>query len=165
MGWTHDSRLHFASTSGAGAAHLVHVGGRAADVRDDPGELGILPHPLQLVQDRFLRTRLDDPPLMRGDRAERAAAETASHDRDRVLDNLVRGILCPLYIGCGRAGVGQPVDPVHVLLADRQRRRVADDRLPVVKLHEAAGVERVGLLVDDLGRRRELLLVGLDLLI
>ena len=75
------------------------------------------------------------------------------------------GIFLPLVHRVRLARVGQAVDPVHVVLADRQGRRVADDRLAVVKLHEPPGVERVRLLVDDLGRPGELVLVGLDLFV
>ena len=74
------------------------------------------------------------------------------------------GIFSALVHRVRLARVGQAVDPVHVVLADRQWRRIADDGLAVVELNQRAGVERVGLLVDDLRRRGELPLVGLHLL-
>ena len=41
-----------------------------------------------LPQDGFLAARLDDPALVRRDRAERAAAEAAAHDLHRVPNRL-----------------------------------------------------------------------------
>ena len=55
------------------------------------------------------------------------------------LTTSIGGDLLALVHRVRLAGVRQAVDPVHVVLADRQRRRVADDRLAVVKLHERAG--------------------------
>ena len=69
--------------------HLVHVGGRPADVADDALEFGILRHLLNFFQHRVLTPRLNRAPLVRRDRAERTSAETTPHDRDRVLDHLV----------------------------------------------------------------------------
>src|SRR5690606_19179070 len=62
------------------AAQAVHVGGRAAQVRDHAGEAAHFLHLLDLVEDRFVGTALDDAPLVLGDGAEGAAAEAAAHD-------------------------------------------------------------------------------------
>ena len=163
VGCTHESRLHFASTSGRRAAHLVHVRRRAADVADDARELRIGGQLAHFLQHRFLRARLDDPALVGGDRAEGAAAEAAAHDRHRVLDHLVGGDRLGVR-GVRPARVRQVVDAVHLLLGQRQRRRVDDDGLAVVELHQGLGVERVGVDVDDARRLGEGELVGLDLL-
>jgi hypothetical protein len=127
-------------------------------------EARILAHAPQLGEDRFRRPRLDDPSLVSGDRAERAAPEAPSHDRHRILDDLESRDLLPFVHRVRLARVGEAVDPIHIVLSNRQRRRVADDRLAVVVLHQALGVERVRLLMNDLGRPGEQLLIGFDFL-
>ena len=65
------------------AGHAIHVGGRAADVRDDAGEaFRAVADGFDLLQDRGFRAALDDAPLVFGNRAEGAAAETSAHDGD-----------------------------------------------------------------------------------
>ena len=129
------------------AAHLVHVGGRAADVADDSLELRIARHRLNLADDRIVTPRLNDPPLMRGDRAKRAAPKAAAHDRYRILDHLKGGNRLAVRV-MRMPRVRQVVDRVHRLLRDRKPRRVADDRLLVMKLDERPSVVRVRLVVD-----------------
>ena len=68
--------------------HLIHIGRRAAEVADRAGEVGLLGHAANLCENRGLATALDDAALVDGDRAKRAAAETAAHDLDRVLHDL-----------------------------------------------------------------------------
>lgn len=56
-----------------GAAQHVHVGGRPAEIGDNAGKAGhAVANGLDLVDDRLLRTALDNAPLVLGDRAERA---------------------------------------------------------------------------------------------
>ena len=99
---------------GPGAAHLIHVGRRAADVADDALEFRVGGHLADFFEDRLLRPRLHDPALVGRDRAKRAAAEAAAHDRHRILDHLVGRD----RLGVGRvrpARVGQVVNRVHLL--------------------------------------------------
>src|SRR6201986_5065703 len=89
------------------ARHPVHVGGRPADVRDHAGKTWrLVADALDLPQDRALRAVLDDAALVLGDRAERAAAETAAHDRHRELDHLPRRDLGIAVGRMRRAGGG-----------------------------------------------------------
>jgi len=136
------------------ATHLIHVGGRATDVADHALEISRLGHGSNFVQDRLLAPRLNDPPLVGGDRAECAAPEAATHDRDRVFDHLE----CGDRFGVGRMWqprVGQPVDRVHGRFADRQLGDIADDRLRAMRLHQGAGIERIGFVVNDSRRLGE----------
>ena len=164
VGWTHESRLHFASTSGRVQRIVVHVRGRRRRCREmTPLNSGSAASFSHFLQDRFLRAALDDAALVGGDRAERAAAEAAAHDRDRVLDHLVGGD----RLGVARvrpAGVRQVVDRVHLRLRERQGRRGLHDGLPVVELHQRRGVERVRVRVDDPRGLGERALVVADLL-
>src|SRR4029077_16007299 len=93
-----DARVHAGGTAASAldlaalAGKAVHVGGRSAEIGDDPGESrdGVA-HRLDLAQHRVLRAALDDAALVLGDRAEGAAAEAAALDRDREADHLVGG--------------------------------------------------------------------------
>ncbi len=76
---------------GPRALHLVHVGGGTADVADHAFEIGSSAIVADFGHDRFLAARLNDAALVGRDRTERAAAEAAAHDRDRVLDHLEGG--------------------------------------------------------------------------
>ena len=51
------------------AAHAIHIGRRSADVADDSLEGIVLPHALDLTDDRRVAARLDDAALMGGDGA------------------------------------------------------------------------------------------------
>ncbi len=55
---------------------------------------GLVANLLNLVDNGILRATLDDAPLMFGDRAKGAAAETAAHDIHRMLDHIVGGDAC-----------------------------------------------------------------------
>src|SRR4051812_44411461 len=88
---------------------------------------------------------------MRGDRAKRAAAKAAAHDRYAVLDHLEGGDRFAAIARMSLPRVRQAVDGVHRGLRDRERRRVGDDGLAVVELYEPPGVVRVRLVVDDPG--------------
>ena len=91
-----DRRMHAAQPAALGfdlgprAAHLVHVGRRAADVADHALEIGVGRHLPDFAQDRLLAAALDDPAFVGRDRAERAAAEAAAHDLHRILHHLDR---------------------------------------------------------------------------
>ena len=138
VGWTHDSRLHFASTSGRVQRiwYMFAVGPPMSLMTPlNSGSAAIFSH---FVEDRLLRPRLDDAALVGGDRAERAAAEAAAHDRDRVLDHLVRG---------DRLGVRR-VRPARV-------RQVVDrGPSPPRDSGSAGGVDDDGLAVVELHQRR-----------
>ena len=117
----------------------------------------------QLFEHRFGRTRLDNPPWC-AVIEQNVQPPKHPHQGDGVLDDLV-GRDLPAFVHRVRiAGVGKSVDAVHVFLTDRQRRRVADDGLAIMELNQGSGVERVGFLVDDLGRSGKLALIGGHLL-
>ena len=130
------------------AAHLVHVGGRAADVGDGPAEALHARERAHLAQDAVGAAALDDAPLVLGDAAERAAAEAAAHRDDRVLDVSNAGMRS-LAVARVRARVnGQIVEPVHLRFVERQRGRVEVHGLVAVRLEERARVVGVGLVLE-----------------
>ena len=130
--------------------HLVHVRGGAADVADRAFEVLVRGHGLDFLHHRFVAARLNNAALVCGDRAERAAAEAAAHDRDGVFDHLVRGdFLGVAWVSL--TGVGEAENAVHCGLRDWQRRRVADDGLVAVPLDQAASVIGIGFVVDRAG--------------
>ena len=139
VGWTQDSRLHFASTSGRVQRiwYMLAVGPpMSLTTPENSGSAAILRTSLE---HRFLRARLDDPPLVGRDRAERAAAEAAAHDRHRILDHLVGGDR--LGVRSGAAGACRAGRRSRSISAcgERQGRRVGDDGLAVVDTAPASG--------------------------
>ncbi len=138
---------------GALAAQLVHVGGGAAEIRDDAGKARHLVADLfDFFDDRLFRAALDDAPLVLRDGAEGAAAEAATHDVDRGLDHLVgRDLL--LAIGWVRHPlVRQAEHAVHLVGFQREGGRVDPDDAIAVGLGERTGAARVGLVVQDARR-------------
>ncbi len=135
---------------GALAAELVHVGGGAAQIRDDTGKARHLVADLfDFFQDRLFRAALDDAPLVLGDGAEGAATEAAAHDVDRGLDHVVGR---DLLVAIGRVRhplVRQAEHPVHLVCFEREGGRVDPDDAIAVGLGEGAGAARVGLVVQD----------------
>ena len=82
---------------------MLAVGPPRSEITPEkPG--GLVAHPLDLAQHRGLGAVLDDAPLVFGDRAERAAAEAAAHDRHRRLDHVVGGDLGPRRSAGGAGG-------------------------------------------------------------
>ncbi len=133
---------------GPGAAHLVHVGGGPTHIADHAAKIRVLRQFAHLGQNGFLATRLDDAPLVRGDRAKSAAPKTPAHNGYRVLDHLVGGD------GFGVRRMGSPVvrqaeDAVHFRLREGQTGRIAHHRLVGMVLDQSPGVERVGVVVND----------------
>ena len=113
----HESRRHFASTSGfvQRMPHMLAVGPpRSLMV---PLKSSCAAISLHLAQHRLLRAALHHAALVRGDRAEGAAAEAAAHDRDRVADHLERRDLLVLVDWVRPAAVGQVVRAVELLRA------------------------------------------------
>ncbi|MND76183.1 hypothetical protein D3C80_678240 [compost metagenome] len=138
---------------GALATQLVHVGGGAAEIRDDAGKARHLVADLfDLFDDRLFRAALDDAPLVLCDGAEGATAEAAAHDVDRGLDHLVgRDLL--LAIGRVRHPlIRQAEHAVHLVGFQREGRRVDPDDAIAVGLGERAGAAGVGLVVQDARR-------------
>ncbi len=132
------------------AAEPPHVGGRSAEVRDHAGEAAVrIPDRLDLADDRIFRAALHHPPLVRGDRAERAAAEAAAHDRQGMADHLPRRNLVAVVGRVRRAGIGEVVDAVELLGGEGFGRRRHPDHPVAVALDQRAAVERAALLVDD----------------
>ncbi len=138
---------------GALAAQLVHVGGGAAEIRDDAGEARHLVADLfDLFDDRLFRAALDDAPLVLGDGAEGAAAKAATHDVDRGLDHLVGRDLLLAISRVRHPLVRQAEHAVHLVGFQRKGGRVDPDDAIAVGLGERAGAARVGLVVQDARR-------------
>ena len=110
---------------GPRAAHLVHVGRRAADVGDDARELRVGRHLPQLAEDRLLRRDWMIRPWCAVIEQNVQPPKQPRMIVHRVLDHLERRDRLAAVHRVRPARVRQAVDPVHVVLADRQGRRVA----------------------------------------
>src|SRR3569623_123958 len=131
------------------AALPVHVGGGAADVRDHAGETGHgVADALDLADDGIFGAALDDAALVLGDRAERAAAETAAHDLHTEADHLVGGDVRVAVARVRPPRVRQIEYAVHLLGGELDGRRIDPDIAFAVALHQRAGVAGVGLEVQ-----------------
>ena len=163
-GWTHDRRRHALSVGSSLPRHLVHVGGRATEVRQHAREPL---HPRQLAhlaEHAPLGPALDDAPLVLRDAAERAAAEAAAHRDDRVLHRLEGGHL--LAVARVRPPLEREiVEVVHLLLVERLARPVEVDRLVPVDLQQRPAVVRVRLVLERAAHLREGELVLLHLVV
>ena len=102
LGWTQREPLALRLDLGLGAAHLVHVGRRAADVGDDPGEAWD-PGPItfsSLRIDSFDRDWMIRPWWA----VIEQKVQPPKQPRMIVTESLTvsnAGIRSPLYIGCG----------------------------------------------------------------
>ena len=87
---------------------------------------------------------------MGGDGTKGAAAKTAAHQRDRILDHLERRDR--LTISRMRLPrVGQAVDAVHRRLRQGKTGRIADYGLSAVPLNDAPRIVGIGLVMDQAG--------------
>ncbi len=135
---------------GALAAQLVHVGGGAAEIRDDAGKARHLVTDIfDFLEDRLFRAALDDAPFVLGDGAEGAAAKAAAHDVDRGLDHVERRDLLLAIGGVWHPLVGQAEYAVHLLGFEREGGRVDPDDAIAVSLRQGAGTAGVGLVVQN----------------
>ncbi len=146
-----------AGRSAAGAFDLtglagkpVHVGRRAAQVGDHPGEArNMVPDFLDLADNGLLGTILDDPAFVLGDRAEGTAPEATALNGDGEANHLVGGNVGIPVEGVRQAAVGPLVHPVHLLGRQRNGRRVEPHVEVAVPLYEGAGVAGVGFQMKD----------------
>ena len=120
-----------------GAGGFAEVRRGAANVMDVALEAGQLGDELGLGQDAFVAAALDDAPLVEGQAAKRALAYAAAVARDRELHLLDGGDASGRLVGGVVAAlVGQGVDSVHLLGAQRLRGGV---------LHHVEAVALIGL--------------------
>ena len=74
--------------------------------------------------DGIFGTALNDAPFMFGDRAEGAAAKTAAHDVDRMLNHFKsRHVRIAVFL-VRHARIGQVKNAIHFLGGQRNRRRI-----------------------------------------
>ncbi len=131
------------------AAHSAHVRRRRAQVGDDEIASGRFGERANFLQNRRFASVLDKFSLVRRDRAERAAAETAAMALNRRANDVERRDR--LRVRRVRfAGVRQVVNGVHLLRRERERRRVDDDRFFAVFLNERLGAVGVQVFVSEL---------------
>ena len=114
-------------------------------------EAGGMGHGLGLLQDRRVRTGLDDAALMERQRAEAARAEAAAAGGQAEFDLRDGRNAAKLFVRrVERAAVRKIVDMIHFLLRKRLLRRVLDDKFMVaIRLDEPLGAEGVGVAVLD----------------
>src|SRR5690606_41804476 len=99
--WLATGRLDLATLAG----DAIHVGGRSAKVGNHAGKARhLVTNVFHFAQDRFFRTALDNAAFVFGDRTERTATETATHDVHRKADHLVGGNLA---LAGGRVQIGR----------------------------------------------------------
>ncbi|KIG14484.1 hypothetical protein DB30_06711 [Enhygromyxa salina] len=150
-----DARVHARGPPARGldlgifAAKPPHVGRGAANVGDDAREPGDrVADLLDLADHRRPRAALNDPTLVLGDRAKRAAAKAAAHDHDRGLDHLVGGDLGVFVARVRAPAVGQLEHLVHLGGRQGDRRWVDPHVAVAVALDQDPTVVGVGLLVE-----------------
>ena len=129
--------------------HSAHIRRRSAQVGDDEIAPGFLGERSDFLQNRRFAPVLNKFALVRRDRAERTAAETAAvalnrraNDVDRRNRLVVRRVRL--------ARVRQVVNGVHLLRREREGRRIDDDRFVAVFLDERFRAVRVQVLVSEL---------------
>ncbi len=103
---------------------------------------------------------------MKGNRAERTAAEAAAVMRDRKLYLAKRRNAADLVVArmpCAR--IRQRIDLVHILTRQERRRRILHDLLVVVIFHNGLAVHGALVVILDLKRLGVFFLIGLKLVV
>ena len=132
------------------AGHAIHVGRGSPDIGDDAGKTRRpVADDLDLFDDGFFRAVLDDAAFMLGDRAEGAAAETATHDGDGEFDHLPGGNFRLPVRWMRRAGIGKLVDAVHLRGRQRDRRRREPKLAVAVTLHQRPSVAGIAFAMQN----------------
>ena len=149
------------------AAHAVHVGRRGADIRKVAFEPGRFHHMLHFGEDRPLAARIDELALMRRNGAERAAAEAAAVDVDRMADHLPGRNVALARVTRMRGALVGEVERVVEFFGRERRVGGRHDHAPVADgLHECRrGFHQVALGLDDGEVLAEGGLVGQTLLV
>ncbi len=157
----------------AGAPGALLGAGRSAEVRrgtahivDVALEVGLGGHGAGLFQKRLVGAARDDAPLMESECAEGAFAEATATGSEGEL-HLGKGRhAAGLVVGrVPRAGVGQPVDGVHLILGQRGSGRILHHVHAVgIGLHQPPSLHRIARAVLDGKALREGALAGRCLL-
>ena len=100
------------------------------------------------LDDGIFRAALDNAPFMLGDRAERAAAETAAHDVDRMLDHFKGGHVGVAVFLMRHAGIGQVETPSISLVVSGIGGGLIHT-CPAVQLNQRARIAGIGFAVHD----------------
>ena len=130
------------------AGGLAEVGRWAAHVVDITLEIRVGGHHPRLFQQRFVAARLDNPSLMKGQRAEAARAVAPAAGGQRKLDLLDGGHAAQRVIaGVPGTGIGQGIDLVHLLGGQGWLGRVLNDVSVAAGLGQRLGGEGVGVLI------------------
>ncbi len=148
-GNTQDGRRHAASIFGSLHAirYMFAVGPPMSEITPvKPGVLSRIRSISRRIEpsERFWMMR----PFVLGDRAERAAAEAAAHDRHREPDHFPGRDLCVAVGGMRRARVGKIVDGVHLGGGERDRRRVQPQIAVAMALDERPCIAGIALPVQ-----------------
>ena len=120
----------FLATALVAAAHVVHVGARAAQVGDGAGKAFHLGNQIHFAQNAFAAAARDELALVRVDGAKTATAKAPAVRIDAELDHVERGNVSALLVTRVRfAGVGVFKAFVQLAVFERRVRGVDDDRL------------------------------------
>ena len=120
---------------------LIHIGGRPAEVRNSACETGHhVANFLDFAEDRFFRSALNNAAFVFGNRTERAATETATHDIDRRFNHVIGGNSCVAIRRVRAALVVEAKYPVHFFCFERNGRRVNPYLERIVTLHKSLGI-------------------------
>ena len=161
----------FAADIAVAAAHAVHVGRGRAHVGDVALEIGHARYALHLGEDRPLAARIDELALMRRYGAERAAAEAAAMDIDRVFYHLPCGDVAFAAVAGVRSALVRQVERAVELLGGKSGVRRRDHHVAVARAldERRRGLHHVaqGLLRDEVAAEYafvgEALLVGCEM--
>ena len=149
-----DARVDARGTAALGAGlavlapHAVHVGRRAAKVREVTLEVGHLYHLFHLFQDALFGPTGNELALMGGDGAEGAAAEAATMDVDRELDHLVGRYHLALVLGMRQPGVREVKRGIELFGGHGRIGRVDHGIACAHRLQQPPGVHLVGFFLD-----------------
>ena len=127
---------------------MTEVGCGAAYIVDVALEILILDHQLRFLQNGFVASGLNDPPLMEGKGAEGAGTKTAPVADQTEFDFLNGGNASGLSVaGMPGAAVGECVYRIHLLLRQRLLRRVLYHKFLPVGLDQPFGGERIAVAI------------------
>ena len=147
------------------AGRVAEVGGGAAYIVDVALEILILHHQLCFLQNGFVASGLDDPPLMEGQGAEGAGAEAAPVGHQTEFDLLDGRHATGFFVaGVVGAAVGKLVDGIHLLGAQGLLGRILHHIFLAVGLRQPLGGEGVAVGVLDFEGLGIELFVGLHFL-
>ena len=130
------------------AGRLMKVRRRSAHIMDVTFEIRIPDQPFCLFQNRLIASCLDNPSLVKIQRAEIACTKAPSVRGNRKLHfGKSRDPACGVIIRVPGSCIGKRVDIVHFLLRERLRRGILHNIHRTVRLHQRLCIEGIRIAV------------------